>query len=57
MCAGCHQGIESATFKKLSGNAYHPQCVKCANCHVQLGTNLFELKGKVWCNKCIQKAI
>lgn len=57
LCESCGSGIEGPFLEtsNVTGHGapkkFHPDCLKCATCKVQLGDDYFELSGKVYCEK------
>ena len=56
LCESCGDGIEGHYLEtsNVSGNGskkFHPDCLKCATCKIQLNEDYFELGGRVYCEK------
>lgn len=56
LCEGCGNGIEGHYLEtsSVSGQGpkkFHPHCLKCATCKIQLNEDYFELGGRVYCEK------
>ncbi|KAK5195110.1 hypothetical protein LTR47_009091 [Exophiala xenobiotica] len=56
LCATCGKGIEglymeTANVAGRGKEKHHPECLKCATCHVRLDHDYFELSGKVYCER------
>lgn len=56
LCEGCGNGIEGHYLEtsNISGQGakkFHPHCLKCATCKIQLNEDYFELGGRVYCEK------
>lgn len=56
LCESCGQGIEGHYLEtsNLSGNGskkFHPHCLRCGTCKIQLHEDYFELGGRVYCEK------
>ena len=56
ICEGCGKGIEghyleTSSMSGTSAKKFHPDCLKCATCKVQLGDDCFEMGGRCYCEK------
>lgn len=56
LCATCGKGIEglymeTANVAGRGKEKHHPECLKCATCHVRLDHDYFELSGRVYCER------
>lgn len=56
LCESCDRGIEGHYLEtsNVSGSGtkkFHPDCLKCATCKIQLSDDYFEMGGKVYCEK------
>ncbi|KAK5090447.1 hypothetical protein LTS08_002651 [Lithohypha guttulata] len=56
LCEGCGLGIEghyleTSTVSGSGAKKFHPQCLKCATCKIQLDDDYFEHGGQVYCER------
>lgn len=56
LCEGCGSGIEghyleTSTVSGSGAKKFHPQCLKCATCKIQLNDDYFEHGGQVYCER------
>lgn len=56
LCEGCGKGIEGDYIEtsNVSGSGakkFHPHCLRCATCKIQLSDDYFELSGRVYCER------
>lgn len=56
LCEGCGKGIEgqyleTSNVAKTGAKKYHPSCLQCATCKIQLDEDYFELGGRVYCER------
>lgn len=56
LCESCGKGIEGHYLEtsNLLGNGtkkFHPHCLRCATCKIQLNEDYFELGGRVYCER------
>ncbi|XP_076316401.1 LIM/homeobox protein Lhx3-like isoform X1 [Tachypleus tridentatus] len=50
-CAGCNQPIVDRFILKVLDRPWHANCLKCAECQVQLNDKCFSRNGEVFCKE------
>lgn len=56
LCESCGKGIEghyleTSNMMGKGAKKFHPQCLRCATCKLQLNDDYFELGGRVYCER------
>lgn len=56
LCESCGKGIEghyleTSNMMGKGTKKFHPQCLRCATCKLQLNDDYFELGGRVYCER------
>ncbi|KAF7874335.1 hypothetical protein EAF04_003007 [Stromatinia cepivora] len=51
LCHGCDRGIEGQYLESEKKEKFHPTCLNCADCKMNLRHDYFEMDGKIYCER------
>ncbi|QSZ32948.1 hypothetical protein DSL72_002531 [Monilinia vaccinii-corymbosi] len=51
LCHGCDRGIEGQYLESVKKQKFHPSCLNCADCNMNLRHDYFEMGAKIYCER------